>query len=140
MNDAFTNFNCRLRDVGGRVTAIIDDNYGIGPPSELFAANTQFAIELATVGLEAQPSKAECYIDEAYRNADWHTLRGDIPEGILKDADGEPILGDDGEPLRGTMACNIPIGMRSFVSGYLDQRLGLITRKNNVIATLLDPG
>jgi len=90
VNDAFTNFNCRLRDVGGRVTAIIDDNYGIGPPSELFAANTQFAIELATVGLEAQPSKAECYIDEAYRNADWHTARGDIPEGILKNADGTP--------------------------------------------------
>lgn len=43
--DAFTNFNRRLR-VGGGVWrhCDVDDNYGIGPPLELFAANTQFAI------------------------------------------------------------------------------------------------
>lgn len=50
--------------------------------------------------------------------------------------DGTPVTDDNGEPLRGTTACNIPIGIgtRGFVAAYLDQRMDTITRKNNVIA------
>ena len=84
VNKAFKNFHQRLQEVGGGLTAIVDDNYAIGPPRELFLANKQFAIELKEVGLTSQPTKAECYIDEAYRNDEWHQLRGDIPEGTLE--------------------------------------------------------
>ena len=118
---AFKAFNRRLADVGGAVTAIMDENYAVRPPPELFAANAQFAIDLAEVGLEAQPAKAKCYINEAHRNEDWHHHRGDVPEGILKNDDGTHVVGDNNETLHGLDVCNIPVGTEQYVLKTLEK-------------------
>ena len=125
---ALKKFNDSLASVGGGVTAIMDDTYAMGPPRELFAANAQFAIDLAEVGLESQPAKAKCYIEETHRNTEWHALRGDIPEGILKTLAGDAILGSNGERLRGIDVCNIPVGTRQYVDKSLEVRLEKIVK------------
>ena len=63
----------------------------MGPPSVIFLANEQLMRNLAVVGLELQPVKSCCYINAAHRSNEWYRLRGDIPEGALKDG-AEMIL------------------------------------------------
>ena len=68
------------------------------------------------MGLRLQPAKSQCYIAEALRNEEWNTARGNIPNGMLKDAAGEEIR-VDGASLYGITTCNIPIGSELFVKG-----------------------
>ena len=49
-------------------------------------------------------------------------MRGDIEEGVLKREDGEEVR-VNGEPARGMAVCNVPVGSKEFVLGYLEQRL-----------------
>ena len=77
---------------------------------------------------------------ETYRNEEWHNLRGEIPEGILKNDDGTLITGDNGETLYGLDVCNIPVGMEQYVVKSLKKRLDKIVKSNNKIAELMDPG
>ena len=139
VDTAFKAYARRLAEVGGGISAIIDDSYAFGPPRELFAANNQFAIDIAKVGLESQPSKSKCYIDEAHRDEEWNTLRGNIPEGILKNDDGTPITGDNGETLYGLDVCNVPVGMQQYIVKTLKKKLDKIVKSNNKIAELMDP-
>ena len=75
--------NRTLGEAGGGVVAIIDDNYPMGPPDILFEANNKFKEDLKEVGLELQLKKSACYIDEKFRNEEWHRRRGSLPEGKL---------------------------------------------------------
>ena len=119
--------------------AIVDDNYSIGPPETIFAAQPQFAADLAEVGLQLQSDKSKCYIASQYRNEEWDTLRGEIQNGVLKSTSGEVIM-NDGSPLFGITTCNVPVGSRDFVEGYLNQQLERIEKGNRKIKSLLDPG
>ena len=76
-NAPFQKLNDTLVAVGGATTAIIDDNYAMGPPSVIFLANEQLKTNLAIIGLELQPAKSCCYIDAAHRDLEWHRLWGD---------------------------------------------------------------
>jgi len=82
-NAAFQNHRGALAPNGGGVAAIIDDNYGVGHPADIFPAHAAFAADLAQVGLELQSAKSKCYIREGLRDANWDALRGDIPNGII---------------------------------------------------------
>ena len=82
---SFQKLNDTLVAVGGAATAIIDDNYAMGPPSIIFLSNEQLKTNLAIIGLELQPAKSCCYIDDAHRDLEWHRLWGDIPEGGIRD-------------------------------------------------------
>ena len=137
-NAPFQKLNDTLVAVGGATTAIIDDNYAMGPPSVIFLANEQLMTDLAIIGLELQPTKSCCYIDVVHRDFKWHRRRGDIPEGVLHD--GAEVVLVDGQPLHGMLVCNVPVGTAGYVGGYLDQRLGMITRKFTKFKNLLDPG
>ena len=57
-NAPFQKLNKTLVEAGGAATAIMDDNYAMGPPSVIFPANEQLMVDLAVVGLELQPSKS----------------------------------------------------------------------------------
>ena len=46
----------------------------------------------------------------------------------------------DSEPLHGMTVCNVPVGSKGFVEGYLDQRQAKIQRGFTTISNLLDPG
>ena len=74
--------------------AIIDDNYTMGPPQHIFTAHQTFGNDIKEVGLELQPAKSQCYIAEEYRNEEWDRLRGDIPNGVLTNSDGNAITID----------------------------------------------
>ena len=74
VNRAFRNLCTTLSDCEGGVTGIIDDNYIMGPPDQIFAANKAFAEDLLEVGLELQPTKSQCYIAEPFMDAEWDTL------------------------------------------------------------------
>ena len=138
-NKAFQKLNTRLAAVGGGVMAIINDNYTMGLPEHIFPASRAFASDLAEVGLELQPAKSKCYIKEEFRNAAWDVARGDIPDGVLKDVNGDPLTVNN-MPLHGITTCNVPIGSEDFVKGYLQQRLAMITDGFENISHLLDPG
>ena len=75
--------------------AIIDDSYLLGRMNHIFAANRTLAVDLAKVGLELQPAKSQCYIREGLRNAEWDEARGSIPNGVLKDTNGNEIIVDN---------------------------------------------
>ena len=49
-------------------------------------------------------------------------MRGDIEEGVLQREDGEEMR-VNGEPARGMAVCNVPVGSKEFVLGYLEQKL-----------------
>jgi len=131
-NAAFQNHRGALAPNGGGVAAIIDDNYGVGHPADIFPAHAAFTADLALVGLELQSAKSQCYIREGLRDANWDALRGDIPNGI--------ITSPDGVVSHGITVCNVPVGSPEFVAGYLDQRLVKITTGFAKASALLDPG
>ena len=139
VNRAFQNFFITLSDYEGGVTVITDDNYIMGPLEQIFAAKKAFAEDLLEAGVELQPAKSQCYIAEPFWDAEWDTLRGDIPNGVLKNLDSETVTLDDNAPY-GITVCNVPISKESFVKGYMDQRKIKITQRFNKMTTLLDPG
>ena len=98
--------------------AIIDNNYLLGPPNRIFPIKDALASDLAEVGLELQPRKSKCYIADEYRDAEWDRLRGEVPNGVLKETNGDVIL-KDGLPIHGITACNVPVGSAEFTKGYL---------------------
>ena len=124
--------------VGGAATAIIDDNYAMGPPSVIFPENEQLKTDLAVIGLELQPAKSYCYIDAAHQDLEWHRLRGDIPEGVIHD--GAEVVLVDGQPLHGMSVCNVPVGTAGYVGSNLEQRLSMIIHRFSKVKKLLDPG
>ncbi|EJK51883.1 hypothetical protein THAOC_28906, partial [Thalassiosira oceanica] len=138
-NRAFQNLREYLAPSGGGVQAIIDDNYSFGRPDVIFEANKAFAADLAIVGLELQSAKSQCYIRPGLRDSNWDALRGDIPNGLLRDSSGEAVL-VDGTPQYGITVCNVPVGEQAFVEGYLAQRLTRITDGYQRAKELLDPG
>ena len=115
----FQKLNNALVVVGGASTAIIDENYAMGPPSVIFLANKQLMTNLAAIRLELQPAKSCCYIDAAHRDNKWHRLRGEIPDGVLNN--GVKVVLVDGQPLHVMSVCNVPVGTAEFVGGYLEQ-------------------
>ena len=68
-NRAFQRLNSSLGEHGGGLTAIVDDNYLLGPPEANFLANRIFARDLKEVGLKLQSAKSEGYIGSAHRDA-----------------------------------------------------------------------
>ena len=70
-NKAFQMLRTKLQDYGGGFTAIIDDNYTLGPPEAIFTAHQQFGIDIRDVGLQLQPKKSQSYIDEEFRTEEW---------------------------------------------------------------------
>ena len=124
--------------MGGAATAIIDDNYAMGPPSVIFPANEQLKTDQAVIGLELQPAKSYCYIDVAHQDLEWHWLRGEIPEGVLHD--GAEVIMVNKQPSHGMSVYNVLVGTADYVGGYLEQRLGMITRGFAKVKKLLDPG
>ncbi|EJK47332.1 hypothetical protein THAOC_33955, partial [Thalassiosira oceanica] len=64
------------------------------PPADIFSTSNAFAADLALVGLTLQRAKSQCYIREGLRDDIWDALRGDIPNGVLKDRDGADVLLD----------------------------------------------
>ena len=70
------------------MTAIIDNNYINGPLVQAFEANKILAKDLREVGFELQPKKLKCHLDAVHRNSEWDCLRGDIPNGVLKNGEG----------------------------------------------------
>ena len=100
---------------------IIDDNYSLGPPEVIFQANKDFAHALKDVGLELQPAKSKCYISEEHRDEQWNTLRGNIPNGTLKDKEGADIL-EGGRPMHDISVCNVPVGSEIYVKNYLSKK------------------
>ena len=138
-NKAFQALNRRLAPHGGGVMAIVDDNYAMGPPEAVFPAKDEFAVNIAKVGLELQNSKSQCYIRNEYRNGEWDELRGEVPNGVLKDSAGAAVTGDDGQPLHDITVCNVPVGSRKFVEGYLEQKKTKIVKGFDKAVSLLDP-
>jgi hypothetical protein len=63
-NNAMQNHRKRIEAVGGGVAVVLDDNMTIAPREEIFTLNKQVAKDLATVGLDLQPRKSNCYINE----------------------------------------------------------------------------
>ena len=138
-NKPFQRCNRGLADHGGGMMAIVDDNYLSGPPVQAFEAMKGLEVDLQEVGLKLNAEKSKCYITDAHRDAAWERMRGDIPNGVLKTPGGEVVL-TNGEPLHGMTVCNVPIGSRAFVEGYLDQRLEKILKGYAKLGELLDPG
>lgn len=64
----FQRCNRTLTEQGGGMTAIINDNYTVGPPEIAFAANRTLAEELKEVGLKMKNSKSKCHIGLAFRH------------------------------------------------------------------------
>ena len=122
VNPAFKRADREMAEQGGGVTAIIDDNYITGPPALVFEANKQLAEDLKEAGLELQPRKSKCYIGREFRNEEWDRMRGDIEDGVLQTENGEEIR-INGELARGMTVCNVPVGSKEFVTGYLEQKL-----------------
>ena len=74
VDNAFQEQHITLADCEGRVTAIIDDNYIMGPEEHIFAASQPFTEDLPKSGLELQPAKLQCYIAEPFMDAEWDAL------------------------------------------------------------------
>ena len=104
----------------------------MGPPDILFEANNKFKEDLKEVGLELQLKKSACYIDEKFRNEEWHRRRGSLPEGKLDKDD--PNCTDFGIEV-----CNIPFGIESYIKGYLSRRQRRILKGFDKAKRLLDP-
>ena len=98
----------------------------MGPPHQILAVNKAFAEDLIEAGLQLQPAKSQCYILEAFLDAKWDELQGDILNGVLKNSEGETAT-LDGNVLHGIIACNVPINKERFVEGYLEQKKEKIT-------------
>ena len=111
-----------LADQGRGLTAIIADNYIVGPPVIAFEANIALLDDLKEVGLKLNLTKSKCHIDSAFRDDTWEHMRGNIPNGVLQKAHGEVMI-NNGEPMHGMRVCNVPVGSQNFVKGYLDQRM-----------------
>ena len=107
VDSAFLKLCTTLADCEGGVTVIIDDNYIMGLKEHIFAANQEFVEDLLKAGLELQPAKSQCYIVEPFRDAEWDALRGDIPNGMLKNSDSEAAT-LDGNTLHGITAYSVP--------------------------------
>ena len=136
-NHAFQTLNNTLNADGGCASAIMDDNYSLGPPRTLAIAHAQFKLDLADVGLELRESKGKAYIAAEYRNDEWAECRGDIPDGVLLDGDDNPVL-VDGSPCYGISVCNVPVGSESYIKGYLQQKGVRIRRGFDKVSSLLD--
>ena len=68
----FKKYNTILLENGGTsVMVIIDDNYAMGYLEHIFSAHQTFGLDLVKVGLQLQPAKSQCYIAEAFGNAEW---------------------------------------------------------------------
>ena len=63
----------------------------MGHPEHIVSAHQTFGLDLVKVWLQLQPAKCQCYIADAFWNAKWDRHRGDIPNGVLKDSDGEAV-------------------------------------------------
>jgi hypothetical protein len=85
------NLNNKLTPIGGGVMAMINDNYIIGPKEAIFEACKGFSAGLTDVGLEFQPEKSACYIAEEFCTAEWDSLQGDIPNGLITGAHGKGL-------------------------------------------------
>ena len=121
------------------MSAIIDNNYLVGPPAAIFPANRTFAQDLKEVGPKLNPHKPKCYFNYAYRNASWDGMRSNIPNGSLLEKSGAVTVGDDG-PAYGVTVYNIPVGTISFIRRYLTDRKDKIVTGFDKIECLLDPG
>jgi len=108
--------------------SIIDENYTMGLPHQIFAVNNAFAEDLLEARLQLQPAKSQCYILEAFRDAEWDKLQGNILNGVLKNSDGDAVA-IDGNAFHGITTCNVPIGKEGFVQGYLEQIKNRITSR-----------
>ena len=73
-NSAMQNHRMRAEAVGGGVTVVLDDNTTIALKEDIFILSKQLAKDLVTVGLELQPHKSKCYIDEQHRDNRWNEL------------------------------------------------------------------
>ena len=89
--------------------------------------------------LKLQLAKSKCYINSLHQDNAWECMRGNIPNGVLKTASGEIILTDN-EPLHGMPVCNVLVGSRDFVKGYLEQKMDKILKGYESMGELLDPG
>jgi hypothetical protein len=87
-NKVFQNLNNKLTSFGGGVKAYIDSNYIIGPKEVIFEACNRFAADLTDVGLKFQPGRSVCYISGEFCTTEQDSLWGDIPNGLIIDADG----------------------------------------------------
>ena len=87
-------------------------------PADIFDANETFASQLKEVRLELQPAKSKYFIGAEHRNAQWDILRGEIPNGTLKDKNGNDIT-DYGLPVHRILVCNVPVGSEAYVKEYL---------------------
>ena len=110
------------------------------PPLAFRVLGSLQADLLSTCGLELQPRKSAAYIAEEFRDDDFEALRtaAGIPDSILLDEDGEPIIAH-GQPVRGITVCNIPVGSAGFIETYLARKQASIIGDNNMIKALLDP-
>ena len=137
-NIFFQNLNKTLKEAGGGAMGIIADNYSLGPPAVIFKTHTTFARELNEAGLELQPAKSKCYVSEDHRDDAWNEMRGDIPNGTLKDRDGLDVL-EGGQPIHGISVRNVPVGSEIYVKRYLEKKAGKIKCQFDEISTMLDP-
>ena len=130
-NHAMQSHRARVEAIGGGVTVILDNNTTIAPKEVIFDMTRQLAEDLSLVGLELQPHKSTCYINDNLRDKTWDILRGDVKNGTIVDEDGNTHYG--------ITTCNIPIGSRNFVKTYLDSKKNSILKGFNDIMKLLDP-
>ena len=110
----------------------------MGPPAVVFDANKTFDSQLKEVGLELQPAKSKCYISAEHRNGQWDIFGGEIPNGTLKDKNGNDIT-EDGLPVHGILVCNVPVGSEAYVKEYLSQMADKIEFQYRDISEMLDP-
>jgi hypothetical protein len=130
-NKAFQKLHNWLKPFGGRVMAIIDDNYIIGPYEEIFQAYKGFVVDLTKVGLKFQPGFA-CYTAKEFCTAEWDSLWGGIPNGSITDAYGDEVFG--------LAVCNVPVGYAAIMKAYLAWKGTHSLRGFATIERLLDPG
>ena len=127
-----------MAEQGGGLTVIIDDNYIIGPPVIAFETNRTLVEDPREVGFKLNAKKSKRHIDSAFRDDAWEHMRGNIPNGVLKKANGEVMMVNS-EPMHKMTVCNVPVGSQDFVEGYLDQRMKTILKGYAKISKLLDP-
>ena len=65
-------------------------------------------------------------------------FRGEIPNGTLKDKNGNNIT-EDGLPEHGISVCNVPVGSEAYVKEYLSQKADNIEFQYRDISEMLDP-
>ncbi|KAJ1624419.1 hypothetical protein T492DRAFT_881835 [Pavlovales sp. CCMP2436] len=121
--------DAELRPYGGGARAGHDDMRACGPPWIVFAAMQRFHDALfLRLGLVVQPSKCECWIDEAHiASLDAH--RGLVTRSHLLDGALTPHYG--------VMCYGVPIGSEEYVKLALAEKCDEIASiSNKLIATL----